>query len=982
MTPGEPQIELLPLDQERASAKWLEFRDRSQDAEFEPLRMHLNEVDSLSANLSAIFDLSPYLQTIAMRDTDFLQLMIVEGLEVAEKSLIDASFSADIKAKNQKELMVLLRKGKRHCALLCGIADLCGWWQVEKTCETLTRFADSALGATCRFLLREAHDRGTIALPDRENPEKDSGLIILAMGKHGAFELNYSSDIDIICLFDGNAKAIINYDEALSLYPRLAKQLAVIMQERTGDGYVFRTDLRLRPDPGSTPPALPVAAALNYYESSGQNWERAAHIKARLAAGDKKAGALYLKELTPFIWRKYLDFAAIADIHSIKRQIHAHRGHGKIAVSGHNLKLGRGGIREIEFFVQTQQLIAGGRVDELRGRNTVQMLEILHKKKWISQSAKNEMTAAYRFLRNVEHRLQMISDEQTHTMPTSEIELRRVALMCGFSEFEELALVLEMHMKRVESHYGNLFENEESLSDTLGNLVFTGDEDDPGTLITLKGLGYKRPSAISRIIRGWHFSRYRVMQTAEARERLTELLPILLQAFAKTSSADDAVLAFDRFLQGLPVGVQLFAMLKSNPELLRLLAEVLGIAPRLANIITRKPHVFDSLLEPEFFHTLPTSKQLQAYLDDSIGRARDYEDALDRARIFSMEQKFLIGVRYLGKTIDQERAGRAFSDLAEVLIGRLLDHVRQEFERIHGVVDGGMLAVIGMGRLGSRELTAGSDLDLILLYDHAPGAEFSNGNKPLATSQYFARMTQRLIAAMSAPTAEGTVYELDFRLRPSGNAGPLATNIDAYIRYQKSEAWTWEHMALTRARLVAGDELLVVNATRQIDRITRSPRDLAKLTGDVAEMRRRLEKEKPAGSIWEIKTCVGGLLDIDFIVQWAELAGCIDRKGELPETTGEKINRLQFTVQITQISPDYKIVLTNALILYQTIEQLLRLCLDGPFDPEKAPAGLVERLVIVSGLPDLDSLEFELQETRRAVRSIYDQLMLAGVDSM
>ena len=799
--------------------------------------------------------------------------------------------AADTAAGDINGLKNLLRQQKRQCALLCGVADLAGFWPMEKTCKTLSLFADAALGACCRFLLRDAHDRGKLNLPDRDNPEFGSGLIILAMGKHGALELNYSSDIDIICLFDSDAVAIIDMDEALSHFPRMIKQLADIMQQRTGDGYVFRTDLRLRPDPGSTPTAIPVVAALNYYESSGQNWERAAHIKARQAAGDLQAGARYLKDIRPFVWRKYLDYAAIADIHSIKRQIHSHKGLGSIAVAGHHLKLGRGGIREIEFFVQTQQLIAGGRIDELRGRNTLQMLDMLFEKKWISLTARDDMKAAYRFLRNVEHRLQMVADEQTHTMPEDAEELRRIALMSGFGEFDKFAKVLENHLRRVEQHYAELFEDEVSLSDGGGNLVFTGDDDDPETLQTLSALGYKRPGAIVALVRGWHFGRYRVMQTAETRERLTELTPALLQAFAETSSADDAVFAFDGFLKGLPAGVQLFALLKSNPKLLRLMADILGIAPRLANIITRKPHVFDSLLEPEFFASMPTVGQLSEYLARSLKKASRYEEALDRGRVFALEQKFLIGVRYLGSTIDASQAGAAFSDLADVLISAMLDEVKNRFEKAHGVIAGGQISVVGMGRLGSRELTAGSDLDLILLYDHDVDAEYSDGDKPLAASQYFARLTQRLIAAMSAPTAEGSIYELDFRLRPSGNAGPLATHIDAFSRYQRNQAWTWEHMALTRARVITGDDDLVQRAVNEIAAIIALPRDLEKLTSDVLDMRRRLEQEKPAKSVWDYKSAIGGMIDIDFILQWAMLAGFIDT-AKSPVTTAEKIAAL------------------------------------------------------------------------------------------
>lgn len=971
----DSKVKLNPLDASRADENWNEFLSSLQDDDFLPLRNILESSEDLSQVLSAIFDLSPFLRMIAIRDSLYLQEMIVAGLDEALAGMMARTIAADTTANDEAHLKSLLRQSKRECALLCGVADLAGWWPVEKVCETLARFADASLGAACRFLLREAHDKGKLVLPDSGNPEVGSGLIVLGMGKHGALELNYSSDIDIICLFDPDAEAIIDIDEALSLFPRMVKRLASIMQDRTGDGYVFRTDLRLRPDPGSTPTAISVIAALNYYESSGQNWERAAHIKARQVAGDQVAGARYLKDIRPFIWRKYLDYAAIADIHSIKRQIHSHKGHGTIAVIGHNLKLGRGGIREIEFFVQTQQLIAGGRIDELRGRSTLAMLDMLHEKSWISISAQTEMKDAYRFLRNVEHRLQMVADEQTHTLPKDENELLRIAYMAGFSEFGEFARVLEGHLRRVEHHYAELFEEEESLSNTCGNLVFTGGDDDPETVETLSNLGYQRPAAIIALVRGWHFGRYRVTQTVEARERLTELTPTLLLAFAETSSADDAVFAFDDFLKGLPAGIQLFALLKSNPKLLRLLAEVLGIAPRLANIITRKPHVFDSLLEPEFFQTLPSKDRQIEGLERSLNRASSYEDALDRARVFALEQKFLIGVRFLGNTLDAEQAGLAFSDLADVLISAMLDKVKIEFENKHGIIAGGEIAVVGMGRLGSRELTAGSDLDLILLYNHDVDAEYSNGKKQLAPSQYFARLTQRMIAAMSAPTAEGSIYELDFRLRPSGNAGPLATHIEAFKRYQKNDAWTWEHMALTRARVVAGDVAIVDKAQREIADIIAMPNDISKITRDVLEMRQRLEDEKPARSVWDIKTVVGGLLDIDFILQWASLTGFIDIGEKSLGSSRDKIELLSPPKTDPQSLQNDKVTLINALHIYSATDQLLRLCLNGSFNPEEASAGLIERLCGLSGLPDLILLEIHLKDTNKAVRDVYFRLI-------
>jgi glutamate-ammonia-ligase adenylyltransferase len=790
------------------------------------------------------------------------------------------------------------------------------------------------------------------------------------MGKLGAHELNFSSDIDLISFFEPQAPAIVDPLDATDLFARLTRRLVRILQDRTEHGYVFRTDLRLRPDPGSTPLAISVEAALNYYEGRGQNWERAAMIKARPVAGDSAAGEAFLKELQPYVWRKYMDYAAIADVHSIKRQIHAHKGHGEIAVRGHNVKLGRGGIREIEFFVQTQQLIAGGRFPELRGRETVPMLAELAARGWITADARDGLSRQYWFLRRVEHAVQMVADEQTHTLPEDDEGLERIAHMLGFGDAEGFSAAFREALHQVERHYAALFEAAPELSSGIGNLVFTGDVDDPDTLQTLGRLGFQRPSDICRVIRTWHFGRYRATQSKEARERLTELTPALLEAFGQTRRADDALMRFDAFLAGLPAGVQLFSLLQSNPALLRLVATIMGAAPRLAEIITRRPHVFDGLLDPALLAELPNRAYLSARLSAFLEGNRSYEEVLDRLRIFASEQKFLIGVRLLAGSIDAARAGKAFSDLADLTLDAALQAVENEFAVRHGRVPGGRTALLGMGKLGSRELTAGSDVDLILLYDHDPAAEESNGEKPLASSHYYARMTQRLIAAVSAPTAEGVLYELDLRLRPSGNKGPVATHIDAFRKYQRTDAWTWEQMALARARSVAGDRRFRDEVDAEVDAVLAMPRDAAGVFAEAARMRALIEEEKPPHDFWDLKLVPGGLIDLEFIAQVAVITGktC---GGDRTTATADVLSRL---------APDFadagtRVELAEAWSLYLALTQMIRLCLTGGFDRKDVPPGLADLLLAQTGLPDFGVLEAHLKETSRTVRKDFDRLL-------
>jgi len=967
---GVPVKELFPLDPAHAEEEIQSLLEVAAERDCPRLLSLLSGEGRLRSFLGAVFDLSPYLRDCARRQPRSLEALFDEELAVRIDRLNDEIDAAGLSGESEASVMKALRRLKQEAHFLIALGELSGEADAAKTVLRLSLLAEACVRSAVNFLLGDAHRQGKLRLPDPDSPSDNSGWILLAMGKLGARELNYSSDIDLIVLTDPAAPAVPDPLEAAELFVRLTRRLVRILQDRTEDGYVFRTDLRLRPDPGSTPLALPVEAALHYYESRGQNWERAAMIKARAIAGDVKAGGLFLAELQPYVWRKYLDYAAIADVHSIKRQIHAHKGHGEVAVLGHNVKLGRGGIREIEFFVQTQQLIAGGRFPELRGRETVAVLKELQDRGWITAEAGEGLIAQYWFLRDVENVVQMVADEQTHLLPDSDEGLERIARLLGYSSGDVFAEIFRGALHTVERHYAALFETAPQLSRGVGNLVFTGDVDDPGTLNTLSELGFERPSDICRVIRGWHFGRYRVTQSAEARERLTELTPALLEAFGRTHRADEALLRFDEFLAGLPRGIQLFSLLQSNPRLLALIATIMGAAPRLAAIITRRPHVFDGLLDPALLSELPNRAYLDERLQTFLSGARAFEEQLDRIRIFAAEQRFLIGIRLLTGSIDDARAGKAFSDLADLTIGAAFDAVQEEFALAHGRVKGGRTAILGMGKLGSRELTAGSDVDLILLYDHAPEAEESDGAKPLAPSHYYARLTQRLIAAVSAPTAEGVLYELDLRLRPSGNKGPVATHIEAFRKYQRTDAWTWEHMALTRARPIAGDASLGAEVQDEVQAIVSLPRDKAKLMRDAVEMRNLLEEEKPARNIWDLKLIPGGIIDLEFIAQVAVLAGkCLAEPR--PTGTGEVL---------ASLSPDFadeqtRTELLEAHRLYMTLTQIVRLCLTGPLDPDDVPPGLADILLRSVDLPDFGVLEAHLKETAGRVRGHLERLL-------
>ena len=910
-----------------------------------------------------------YLAALAQRDPGLLADCLLRDPDLhLEEAGAELSAAAEA-AKSPKEIMAALRRYKRRIALLVGLADLGGVWPTEETLRAMSIAADKAVDHAVKFLFRRARTAGQIVGP---SPAAPRGYFVIAMGKLGGHELNYSSDIDIIVFYDADQAGLAPDIEPSDFFVRLTRELVRLLQEHTGDGYVFRTDLRLRPDPGATQVALSTDAGLTYYESFGQNWERAALIKARVIAGDIEAGEEFLRQLAPFIWRKYLDFAAIADIHAMKRRVHAHKGHGTIAVAGHDIKLGRGGIRDIEFFAQTQQLIAGGRHPELRLCGTIETLNELARGGWIEPKTAEDLTEAYLFLRRVENRLQMIGDQQTHVLPDEPEELRRAAALSGFADADAFAEALLGELATVETHYGALFEKLPPLPETAPSIVLPSDEGDPAALAALEKLGFRNPQQAIAAVRAWQSGRYPATRSERARERLSEFLPSLLDAFGRTAEPDLALATFDKVMAEMPAGVQLFSLLAANPSLLRLVADIMGTAPRLAAFLGRRPRLLDAVLDPGFFGAVPTPAKLKELVIWALEQAYDYQDALDRSRIVGREQGFLIGVRVISGTITAPQAGAAYATLAETLISTLAARVEAELERQHGRVPGGQAAVIAMGKLGGREMTAASDLDLITVYDFEGKSGQSQGPKGLPGSQYYTRFTQRLIAALSAQTAEGSLYQVDMRLRPSGSQGPVATKLASFIDYQRNSAWTWEHLALTRAGVVSGPPELRQAIERTIAEVLRRKRDRAKVAADVRVMRDKIEEEKGTRDIWDLKHVRGGLIDIEFLTQFLQVVSAHKHPEVLDKNIVGALNKLLQAGVITLAQAE---VLVPAATLYQGLTQCLRLCLDKPFVPDEAPRALKDLLARASDMPDFATLEGMLKDTLGAVHELYERIV-------
>jgi glutamate-ammonia-ligase adenylyltransferase len=927
---------------------------------------------SARALIEGIADGSPYLWDLIERDGARLDTLLQSDPDQHLAAVLAETARAVAKAESDADAMRLLRQLKAEAALLIALADIGGAWEVMRVTRALTELADTAVGAATDFLLAGAARAGRLSLPDPVRPSQGSGYIVLAMGKMGAHELNYSSDIDLIVLYDPSAAALPADAEPGALFIRLTRDLIRLLQQRTPDGYVFRVDVRLRPDPASTQIAISLPAALDYYESRGQTWERAAMIKARACAGDVAAGEAALRALAPFIWRKHLDYAAVGDVHAMKSQVHAFRGHGAVAVEGHNVKLGRGGIREIEFFAQTQQLIAGGRHPQLRDRETLATLAALAERSFIDAEARESLDAAYRFLRETEHRLQMVADEQTQTLPSDRDGVERFARFLGYEGRDAFAAALLAQLNAVQGHYAALFENAPAQQAERRGLVFAGESDDPQTLEKLALMGFRRPVEASAAVRRWLAGAPRGLRGEAARALIAELVPLLIDEFARSDNPDAALSAFDRFVGNLHGGALLLSLLRENPGLLSLFALLLGNAPRLADTLALQPQVIDGLLDPEFFGALPDAERLGARLAESMGQAGSYEDFLDRVRLFGQEHMFLIGTRVLSGTVSARAAGEAFANLADVIIRSMHRAVNSQFAAVYGRLAGQATAVIALGKLGGREMTASSDLDLILVYEFDPENPESDGERKLHGGQYFARLTQRLVSAMTAQTNYGKLYDVDMRLRPSGRSGPVATSVAAFEAYQRDEAWTWEHLALTRARVVSAPPALRERIDAAIRSVLCAERDPTLLAGDVAEMRRAIAAEKPDDQRWDLKYAAGGLVDLEFIAQYLQLAHAAALPDILDTSTAGVFDH---AARLGVLAVEDAEVLRPATRLYHDLTQILRLCLPGPFDPKTAGAGLLGLLARAADVPDFATLDAHVTETQQKVRRCFEKIM-------
>lgn len=912
--------------------------------------------------LAPVAGASPYLTGLMRRRPAHLRRLL-EG-DPAE-SLTRILGDADALDGEPDDVRAPLRVLKADLHLLTALADLGGVWDLDQVTDALSRFADAACRAALRAVAAEQRARGRLISPPDDSRGPVPGLFGVAMGKHGANELNYSSDIDISLFFEPRLTtlALAEGVEMQDFANRVGKGVATLLSERTADGYVFRVDLRLRPDPSSTPPVVAAPMALAYYESVGQNWERAAFIKARPVLGDLRAAGRFLKALVPFVWRRSLDYAAVLDIQAIKRQIHVHKTGEGLAAAGANLKLGRGGIREIEFYAQTQQLILAGRDPALRTPRTIEALYALAEAGHIPRTVADELSAAYVELRGLEHRVQMLDDEQTHRLPEDAERRAAVAALAGGSDLSAFDAHVEALLARVNARYGELFEGGEDLDSSYGSLVFTGVENDPETLETLKRMGFSEAASVADTIRAWHHGRIPATRTERGRELFTRLAPRLLEAVARSGAPDDAFRRFAVFFSGLTAGVQVQALFLNQPKLFEMVLGVMAFAPRLARTLGRQPAALDGVLDARFLTDLSDDTGLTEQILREAGETEDFEGAMNAVRRLHREQMFRIGIHALTGRAGTEAAGRAYAALADAAMRTLSPAALAETVRLGGAFPGAV-AVVALGKAGSREMTAGSDLDLMTLYEAPP--EATSTLKDWTADVFYARFTQRLIAALSAHTAEGGLYEVDMRLRPTGSKGPVSVRLSTFDAYYAKEAETWEFMVLTRARVVwASDPAFGEGVAAAIEAALRRPRPGVDVAADVRRMRGLMDRERRPHGFWDLKLSPGGQVDAEFAAQFRQLQAA---------AIGEPLTLS--TLEALHDDP----VLAEAWRVQQRLAHLLAAAFEGRVDPEAEPLVFQLRLAEAAGAPDFETLKTELTDLRVRARKAFERAVPAGRD--
>ena len=889
---------------------------------------------ALTAAAVAAWADAPFLKGLIRGRPGTIKTLAEHGPDVAFAAAMAHTVDAAL------PIMPRLRTARRDVALVAALADLAGLWPLEQVTAALSDFTDAAIDAAI-----------AAALAERGAPPR--GLVALALGKLGSRELNYSSDADLIFLHDPDLIPCRGSEDPGEAAVRITRRAVAILGDLTPDGYVARIDLRLRPASEITPMSISLAAAEYYYQSEALTWERVAFIRARAVGGDTVMGADFLTRIRPFVWRRSLDYTAVRDIQSVSLRIRDHFEGGQTIGPGYDLKRGRGGIREVEFFAQINQLIWGGRAPELRCPATLDGLAALAVAGHIDTAEAELLAGSYRALRTLEHRLQMRRDEQTHAIPRHAADRQAVARLCGLKDGQALQAGLKRITEPVAAAYDRLIR--------AASPEATPVPADPKPWLKQHHPGLVR--ALPPLIAGWRQGKYRALRSEAARADFEAVLPGLIERLAAAADPATAANRLDGLLSGLPAGAQFLALLRANPRLVGLLGNLVGVTPVLAEALARDPALFDVMLAPDAFAPLPGVDTLNAMLASLCQGAHGVEDRLDRVRRWTAELRFQMGAQLIEGHADALSVGRSLADCADAAIRILAPVVADEYALRHGRVPGGELVVLALGRHGGRAMTHASDLDLVFLFTGHHEA-VSDGERSLPASQYFNRLAARLVTALSVPTAAGALYEIDTRLRPWGAKGNLALSIDSFARYHLEEAESWEHMALTRARVVAGP---AAQAEGVIHAVLARPRDIAALRSAVLQMRADMAAAKKPQGRFDVKLAAGGLVDLEFIVHFRQLASARGLHPELPAALAELVAAGLLPAGLAQAHD----VLARCLIW-------LRLLFAGARVPDSLPEPVAAILARALGAANFAGLVEQLGIAREQVRVAWSQTFSAG----
>jgi glutamate-ammonia-ligase adenylyltransferase len=901
---------------------------------------------------------APFLRGLLREHRQLPERLVQHGPDVAFAAILNDVAAASVMGPIG-EVRRRLRLARSEAALIIALADLSGAWPLEAVTHALSRFADACIDVALRAALQPAITAGRLLRIDGTPVEglEDSGLVCLAMGKLGGGELNYSSDVDLVFFFD--EQLVTDRDGAVptEVFIRIIQQFVALLQERTEDGYVLRVDLRLRPDPNATPVALSMAAAEAYYHSTALTWERAAFTRARVCAGDAKAAEGFMARMTPWIWRRSLDPAAIRDIHTMKDYVQATFDQQTADVPGFDVKRGLGGIREIEFLAQIQQLFFGGRRPELRAANTGEALAALEAGGLIDNRSTALLIDSYRFLRTTEHRIQMMHDEQTHVVPKAAAGRKALAALSGFGSREAFDQALARVTRRVHRLYSRL----------LGPSVTAEASDTPGR----QGIPAALGAQATALIEGWQRGRYRAFRTDRARASLERLLPALLAGVAGAGDPPAALARLDSFFERLPSGVQFLELLEHSPPLLDLLVRTLTIAPALGEQLARTPALFDAVLDPGFFAPFGGHAALAQLLDEAVARGRDPDERIDHAARWTAEQRFRLGVLVIDRKLSAVDAAHVHARIADVVVARVTHDVSAQFIRAHGRIAGDGLAIVALGGWGGGQLLPGSDLDLVFVFDGALDAQ-SDGARPLPSAVYYNRLAQRVSGALTATRADGVMFEVDTRLRPSGAQGLLAVTLDSFLAYQRKDAWIWEHLALTRARTVMASAGFGERIDAGIRSVLATARNRAPVIDHVLEMRADMDRHRPPLGPWDMKLPTGGLIDLEFIVQTLLL---VHPPPEGAAPTSDVRTAIQHLAAVGALRAADATALIRAWHAMLGVRVVLKLTLGGDGAAPTATDMVAGLLVRAMGTANWAAAQSRLAAHRQTVRRLWQQVL-------